>query len=187
MANACCCVLPPAPFLSVNQLLFCGGLRKPFPFILFGVVERGVGKESRQFLVDILTLVAVVLGQEFGIKRGLEGFGFLVLFWWTWWVFGPVGVVVFCVWPHWCGFFLCECCCRISPRCMPPPLMGSEAPLWITRRKYWLGKYLSVGASEKGVPLIVTYGRRCAQGVSNDWQGRCGKYWWRGANIKYPA
>ena len=73
-----------------------------------------MGKGSRQFLVDILTLVAVALGQEFGLKRGLEGFGF-------WSCFGgpggffpgprrgrffrnPVGV----------GFFLRVCCLHIK-------------------------------------------------------------------------
>ena len=32
--------------------------------------------ESRRFLLDVLTLVAVALRQVFGFKRGLEGFGF---------------------------------------------------------------------------------------------------------------
>ena len=41
-----------------------------------GAIEREGGIESRQFSVDILTLVAVALGQVFGFKRGLEGFGF---------------------------------------------------------------------------------------------------------------
>ena len=40
------------------------------------MIERLGGIEVRRFLVDFSTLVAVALGQVFGFKRGLEGFGF---------------------------------------------------------------------------------------------------------------
>ena len=62
-------VSSPHFYLRTN-FRFCGEIRRRFPFILFGAIEREVGKESRQFLVDILTLVAVALGQEFLVKKG---------------------------------------------------------------------------------------------------------------------
>ena len=42
------------------------------------MIGREGGIEGRRFQVDILPLVAVALGQEFifGLRRGLEGFGF---------------------------------------------------------------------------------------------------------------
>ena len=71
-------VLQP-PFYCVRILVFEEKARKTFPFLLRCVIEREGGIESRQFQVDILTLVAVALGQEFfffRFQRGLEGFGF---------------------------------------------------------------------------------------------------------------
>ena len=62
--NARYCVFASIPLLSAKRLAF---LSKGSGSFLFpsGAIEREMGKESRQFLVDILTLVAVALGQRF--------------------------------------------------------------------------------------------------------------------------
>ena len=62
--NACFCVLPQSLFLSDANFLFLGETEKTFPFLLFGAIERKIGKVSRQFLDDSLLLVAVALRQE---------------------------------------------------------------------------------------------------------------------------
>ena len=69
---------------------FRGKIRRFLPPVLSGAIDRKIGKESRQFSVDIFILVAVALGQEVFLsrfKRGLEGFGFWPCFG------GPVGFV----------------------------------------------------------------------------------------------
>ena len=91
-------------------------------------------KQSRQFLVDILTLVAVALGQEFGLKRGLEGFGFWPCFGGPGGFLGPLARSFFFLRnPVGVGFCFARVVvykskCRIPSGCMFPPLMGSEAP-----------------------------------------------------------
>ena len=79
-----------------------------------GAIERLGGIEVRRFLVDFSTLVAVALGQVFGFKRGLEGFGF-----------GPVLVDLLAVFLHIFFAILWRKKCRANFKQLPPPLMGN--------------------------------------------------------------
>ena len=77
--HAYCCGCAPAPFIANESLSL---KRNPESLsVCFCVeIDRWGGRVlvfgGRRFLVDILALVAVAIGQIFGFQRGLEGFGF---------------------------------------------------------------------------------------------------------------
>ena len=55
----------PSPLFFAKRIRVFEKKRNPGTFVLFGAIERLGGIEVRRFLVDILTLVAVALGQVF--------------------------------------------------------------------------------------------------------------------------